>query len=146
MKTDQDPTNIDDLAANAVRLGRDLARRAQAMHLGGTSADAAFVSRCLSSLADRDPFSPAIDGGLDAVRGILEREIATEIVGHEERFVETHFDETGPHGEIREVPIHSQRGVELLELRALFRRFEDARGCVLDHLAAHRALLDRMSG
>ncbi len=42
--------NMDDLAAEAVGLGRQVAERAKALHLGDTAKDVAFVSRCFARL------------------------------------------------------------------------------------------------
>ncbi len=146
MNLSKNQINLDDLAAEAVRLGRELAERAHALHLGGSAQQAAFVLRCLARLKERQPFAEADEGGLSAVQEILERDIEGEIIGTEERFVETHFDELGQHGEIREVLIYSDRGAELIELRLLFCDFLTSRGAALDHTAAHRELMKIMSG
>ena len=72
--------NMDDLAAEAVGLGRQVAERAKALHLGDTAKDVAFVSRCLARLKDRQPFDEGDEGGFDAVTDILERSIASEFL------------------------------------------------------------------
>lgn len=137
--------NIDDLAAQAVGLGRQVADRARSLHLGDTAKDVAFVSRCLGHLKERRPFDAADEGGFDAVMDILERSIAAEYLGSEDRFEETGYDEFGPRGETRETPVYSDRGNELIELRFLFHDFLHSRDNVLDQVAAHRCLLGIMN-
>lgn len=138
--------DLDDLAAEAVRLGRELANMARDLSLGERALDASFVSRCLARLRDRVPFDPRDEGGLAAVGAMLERDLAGEIVGTERRFVETRYDEHGPDGEVRDVPVFSDRGQQLVHLQETFRRFSETRHAVLDRLAAHRALMAMMSG
>lgn len=82
---------------------------------------------------------------MDAVIDILERSIASEFLGSEERYEETGYDDFGPRGEIRDTPVYSDRGNELIELQYLFEDFLNSRDSVLDHVAAHRCLLDIMS-
>lgn len=138
--------DMEDLAAEAVALGRQVADRAKALHLGDNARDVAFVSRCLGHLKERQPFDAADEGGFDAVMDILDRSIAAECLGSEDRFEETGYDEFGPHGETRETPVYSVRGNELIELRCLFQDFLHSRDSVLDQVAAHRCLLHIISG
>ncbi|WP_050524259.1 hypothetical protein [Pseudorhodobacter wandonensis] len=136
---------MDDLAAQAVALGRQVADRAKSLHLGGNARDVAFVSRCLGRLKERQPFDAADEGGFDSVMDILERSIAAECLGSEDRFEETGYDEFGPHGETRETPVYSDRGNKLIELRSLFQDFLNSRDSVLDQVAAQRCLLGIMN-
>lgn len=106
--------------------------------------DVAFVSRCFARLKDRQPFDEADEGGFDAVLDILERSIASEYLGSEEQYEETGYDDFGPRGETRDTPAYSDRGSELIELQYLFEDFLNSRERVLDHVAAHRCLLDIM--
>nr|WP_309503273.1 hypothetical protein [uncultured Roseovarius sp.] len=138
--------NMDDLAAGAVGLGRQVADRAKTLHIGDNARDVAFVSRCLARLKERQPFDEADEGGFNAVMDILERSIAAECLGSENRFEETGYDEFGPHGETRKTPVYSDRGNELIELRSLFQDFLNSRDSVLDQVAAQRCLLDIISG
>lgn len=117
---------MDDLAAEAVGLGRQVAERAKALHLGDTAKDVAFVSRCLARLKDRQPFDEGDEGGFDAVTDILERSIASEFLGSEERYEETGYDDFGPRGETRDTPVYSDRGNELIELQYLSKIFSTA--------------------
>lgn len=137
--------NMDDLAVEAVDLGRQLAERATALHLGDNAKDVAFVARCFARLKERHPFDEADEGGFDAAMEILERSIASEYLGTEERFEETGYDEFGPRGETLQTPVYSERGNELIELQYLFQDFLNCRDGVLDHVAAHRCLLDIMA-
>jgi len=144
MSNSPEPKTIDDLAVEAVRLGREVADAARAVHLGRNAKDVAFVTRALSRLRDRQPLHDADEGGLEAVREILEADLSHEVTGHETRFFPTDFDECGPIGETREVPIYTDRGKNLLELQSLFERFSNVRAAVCDHLAAHRLLIEKM--
>lgn len=137
--------NLDDLATETVGQGRQVADRAKALHLGENARDVAFVSRCFARLQERQPFDEADDGGFDAVMKILDHSIASEYLGTTERFEEIGFDEFGPQMEIREIPVYSDRGNELVALQNLFQAFRNNRDRVLDHLAANRCLLRIMS-
>ncbi len=136
---------IDDLATEAVGLGRQAADLAKALQLGDNARDVAFVSRCFARLKDRQPFDDADEGGFVAVADILERSIDSECLGTEERFRETGYDEFGPRGETYVATIYSDRGYELIKLQYLFQKFLNSRDAVLDHIAAHRGLLGIMS-
>ena len=137
--------NMDELAAEAVGLGRQVANRAKELHLGDNAKDVAFVTRCFARLKERQSFNDADEGGFNAVMGILERDITSEFLGDEEQFEQTGCDEFGPQGEIRETPVYSERGNELIELQFLFQEFLNNRDVVLDQVAAHRCLLELMN-
>jgi hypothetical protein len=137
--------NMDELAAEAVGLGRQVANRAKELHLGGNAKDVAFVTRCLLRLKERQSFDEADEGGLFAVKEILERDIASECLGSAEQFEKTGYDEFGPQWEIREMPVYTERGNELIKLQKLFQDFLNRRDGVLDQLASHRCLLKMMS-
>lgn len=145
-RTRSEIQDTDELAAEVIKLGRLIADRARALCLGDDAREAAFVSRCLARLKDRQPFDAAGVGGLDAVMEILTRSIASECLGTEGRFKQTGHDEFGPQGEIHEAAIYSERGNDLIKLQNLFHAFLEGREDVLDHVAAHRNLLKIMSG
>lgn len=136
---------MDELAAEAIGLGRQVANRAIELHLGDNAMDVAFVTRCLAHLKERQSFDEGDEGGFGAVMGILERDIAAECLGSAEQFEETGYDEFGPQWEIREMPVYTERGNELIKLQYLFQDFLNSRDGVLDHVAAHRCLLEIMS-
>ena len=146
MKLNPRHVNLDDLGREAVRLGRELAEQACALNLGQTSLDAAFVNRCLARFKERQPFSDADEGCLSTIATMLKKDIKSEIVEIEVHFVETHFDDAGQHGEQRSFPIYSERGKALLDLQQLLEDFLSIRNAILDHLAAHRTLMNMMSG
>lgn len=141
-----DSANLDNLAARTIKLGRELAHQARALHLGGNAKEAAFVTRCLARLEDRQAFNTADETSLAAIQGILANDLAGEIIETEQQFVETHFNEFGQQGELREMPIYSTRGLELLDLNETLDTFMATRAAVLDHIAAHRTLMTLMSG
>lgn len=131
---------LDEIATDAVRLGRELQNAAHRVSLGGNSRDAGLVERSLRRLAERQPFDPRDDGSLEIVRGILEIDLQNEVVGTEFRFVDTYCDDAGNHGGTAEFPVFSERGEALLSVREIFARFIQARDETLDRLAAERAL------
>lgn len=146
MKTESKQVNIDELAAQVIQLGRLIAERAIDLSLGRGATDTIILTSCLERLAERQPFAEAVESDLDAVWQILLADLSAEIVEFEQRFVETHFDAGGQQGEVREVPVYSERGAELLNLQEVVSKFIDARHAVLDHVAAHRALFMLMGG
>lgn len=131
---------LDELAASAVRLGRELERQAHAVTLGGNSREYGFVTRTLRRLSDRDPFDPRDDVALEALESIIEADLRSEVRGSEHRFFETHSDEFGQHGEVRDCPIYGDRGEQLLVVQRMFKRFMKARTETLDRIAAERAV------
>ncbi|MBM9595935.1 hypothetical protein [Roseitranquillus sediminis] len=136
-----DPPSLDDLASTAVRLGRELERTAHAVCAGGNTGDFGIVARTLRRIGEREAFEVRDDASLQALRGILEADLRSEIVGQERRFIETHYDADGQHGEIRDCPIYSERGQELLLVRDTLSRFMAARDATLERIAAERAVL-----
>ena len=131
---------LEDLAATTIQLGRELERSARAVSLGGSSKDHGFVDRTLRHLADRDPFDRRQDASLEALRGIMEADLVSEVLHIERRFIETRFDADGQHGEVRDCPVYSDRGEELQAVQKTFLRFIAARDTTLDRIAAERAL------
>lgn len=132
--------DLDDLAASAIRLGREFAGLAEAICLGGTGQRSPILSRALRRLAERNPFDLHVEQSLEALGGILGAALKSEVIDTERRFFETRHDEFGQDGEIRECPVYSARGEELLALQRTFTAFLAAREATLDRLAAERAL------
>lgn len=132
---------IENIATTAVRLGRELHQEAHSISLGGSSREFRFVNGTLRRLAERDPFDPRDEASLEAIRGILETDLKSEIEGTERRFFESHYDVDGQHGEARDCPIYSKRGEALLAVKRTFDSFLHARAETLDRIAAERALL-----
>ncbi len=133
--------SLDDMATTTIRLGREFQQAAHSVCLGGNSQDFGFVDRTLRRLAERDPFDNRDDASLEAVRAILEIDLRSEVEGSERRFIETHYDAMGQHGEVRDCPVYSPRGKALLAVQRTFDRFLEARAQTLDRVAAERALL-----
>ena len=133
--------SLNETAATAVRLGRELERVARAVSLGGNSRDCGFVGRTLRRLADRDPFDSRDDTSMLALEGIIDADIRSEVLGSERRFIETHHDQLGQHGEVRDCPIYSERGEALLAVQRTFLAFMKARNETLDQIASERAIL-----
>ena len=133
--------SLDELAAEAVRLGRELERAAHAASLGRNGREVGYAGRTLRRLSQRDPFDPHDDASLSALEAIIQADLKSEVRGCERRFVETHYDDFGQHGELRDCPIYTERGVELIAIREIFSRFMDARAATLDRIAAERAVM-----
>jgi len=147
MKTNKQtpPLGIEELAAIAVRLGRELGEMAQAASLGGSSHENGFVNRTLRRVAARDPFDPRDGAALESLRGIIAADLAAEECGTEWQVFETHCDGDGPQGELRECRLYSPQGEALLRVQRTFESFLAARNTTLDRAAAERALLRLMS-
>ena len=131
---------LEDLALDAICLGRDVARAASLVDLGAGSAAFREVAEVLVRRADRNPFKPADDTFLRALRVVLEAEVACEVIGTE-RLVSDLGD--GLPGEFllpRERPTYSERGQNLIEILDIFNRFMAAREAALDRAAAERAI------
>ena len=101
---------LQSLAGETVRLGRDLEQEAHAVNAGGTALDFGFVSRSLRQLGERQPFYERDDALFASLIGILDKNLAKEVVGTERRPIETHYDEMGQSYEVREVPVYTERG------------------------------------
>ena len=142
MKSHHDNTvSLEEHAAAAVRLGRELSQMAAALYAGGNTHDHTFVKRTLQRLGEREPFDPRDDASLQALPGIIDADLKSEIAGYEGVFVETHFDEHGQHGEVRDVPRYTERGQKLVQLAETLSQFVSARNAVIDQIAAERAIL-----
>lgn len=139
------PQGLDDLAAIAVRLGRELGQIAAAASLGAGGNENGFVTRTLRRVAARDPFDPRDDASIEGLRDIIAADLASEERGTELQYFETHCDADGPHCEPRECILYSERGENLLRVQSTFERFLAARNATLDRAAAERALLRLMS-
>ena len=137
--------SLQSLAEETVRLGRELEHAAHAVYAGGTAEDFGFVSRSLRRLGERQPFDERDDTSFDALIGILDKDLAKEVVGIERRTIETHFDEMGQSYELREVPVYTERGVHLLRVRDLLAAFGKTRAAALDAIAAEKALMRMLS-
>lgn len=133
---------FEELSAEAIRLGRELAGAARHLKLGGASEDASLVSRCFAQLAARRPFCQELDSGLETAEKLLGCDLAREILRFEQTCVEVGYDADGPHYECEVRPVYSDRGAALRELQDLFSRFQAARSLVLDHLAAQDVVLE----
>jgi len=74
----------------------------------------------------------AIDASLEAVRGILENDLRSEVEGSERRFFETHYDAMGQHGEVRECPVVTSDASQPSAAKAsekFFRFLQIGQGC-----------------
>jgi hypothetical protein len=146
MKATQIPEpSLEELAAKAVRLGRELEEMAHGIYLGRNSKDFGSMSRTLRHLRERTPFAAHDEQSLDTFRGILDADLRSEVVGMERRFFETRYDEFGQHGEVRECPLYTERGKKLLAVLKTFEAFIVARNAALDRAAGERALRQLLS-
>ncbi|QFT58927.1 hypothetical protein FIU94_08825 [Sulfitobacter sp. THAF37] len=140
INSQENQRSIQSLAEETVRLGRELEREARSAKVGGSTAAHGFVARSLRCLAKRNPFDERDEASLDALCGILDADLESEIVSTDTRFVETRFDAMGPHGEFRDVPVYSERGEHLLRVRSMLAAFLHVRAATLDAIAAETAV------
>ena len=83
MKIHHDNTvSLEEQAATAVRLGRELSQMAAAVYAGGNTHDHTFVKRTLQRLGEREPFDSRDDASLRALPGIVEADLKSEIAGY----------------------------------------------------------------
>lgn len=132
--------SLSELATTAVRLGRAFEGLARTVDLGRNSPDVEIVSEALCRLAERNPFDPSNDRAFEALRAVLDADLQSEEIGMERRFFETRYGEFGQDGELRDCPVYSDRGQQLLSVLDAFTAFIAARDVVLDRVAAARAL------
>jgi hypothetical protein len=133
--------DLEDLALDAICLGRDVARAASLVDLGAASAAFRDVAEVLVRLADRNPFKPADDTFLRALRVVLEAEVAREVIGTERLITDVGDGLPGEFLLPRERRTYSERGETVLTLLSLFDRFMAAREAALDRAAAEKALV-----
>jgi hypothetical protein len=134
---------LEDLALDAIRCGRQLARAASLADLGaGGVTPFDEVAEVLIRLADRNPFNPADDNFLCALRVVLEAEVSGEVIGTERLIPSGDECEPGEYVLPRERPAYSARGRALRHILQLFDRFMAAREAALDRAAAERALFE----
>ena len=132
---------LDELAARAVRVGREAATAAHECAAGSTTGQWRRVEACLGGLGERRPFAEMEEDALDAIQGIVSRDLENEGAGTERRVVDHDHDEDGNvYAVWAEVPAHTERGHKLLEVQRLLREFAALRDEVLDRLAAEQAV------
>jgi hypothetical protein len=131
---------LEDLALDTICLGRDLVRAASVADLGAGNPRFGEMSQVLLRLADRNPFNPADEYFLRALRVVLAAEIGREVIGTERLVSNADDCEPGEFLLPRERPIYSERGQKLTEILDIFDRFMAAREAALDCAAAERAV------
>lgn len=141
MKYTQIPNpSLNDLAVTTVRLGRELAGLVLAISPGREIHDREMMREILRPFVERNPFDMRDDSAFEALRTILEAELDSELIRMERQYFETHFDAEGQHGEVRECPVYTERGHDLLAALNAIASFMAARDAMLDHAAAARGL------
>jgi hypothetical protein len=130
--------SLDDRACAVVRLGRELSRLAEAVFpVDGPDAD--VVARTLRRLADRDPFDPADDVPLRALRAILVAELGEELADSNRRSTGLALSVLGEPVS-GDGDVQSARAHDLAQLVDVFDRFLSLREATLDQIAAEQAL------
>lgn len=131
--------SLDDRACATVRLGRELSLMAEAIFpVDGPDAD--IVARTLRRLADRDPFDPADDAALRALKVILEAELDDELATSWHRIMAPAAGEEPAEAMADDLLVTAYRADELAQFLELFDRFLAAREATLDQIAAERTL------
>lgn len=142
-KHDRQSDSLEDLAARALRLGREVALLARDMQPGADSQDVAYLARCLSPLRESKVFDRVYEGGFEAalirLRALRDNE---ELARHRE-FVGFDDPEGDSVGVLQEVVEYSERGRALAGLVDVFETFLDVRQDVLDRLEAVRLIFSR---
>jgi hypothetical protein len=141
MKTPQTTTlSLEEQAAAAVRLGRELSQMAAAIFATNDYPGFASVKQMLQRFGEHDAFDPRDDASLQALPGIVEADLESELLGYESVLVETYYDEHGQHCNFRNVPHYTDRGQKLVQLNETLSQFISARNATIDRIAAERAV------
>ena len=140
MRQQPQPRSLDDLAEEAVRLGRQVARDVRTLSVGRGTHEHAFARRCLARLEAGQPFDVRDEGNLDAVASILDDEIKRETLGHERVFRGFVTPEGEAIGDVETVARLTEHGKRVAALHETFARFRRVRTSVLDRVAAERCL------
>jgi hypothetical protein len=118
-----------DRACATVELGRELSRRA-ALAFPADAPGTDAIARALRRLGDRDPFDPAVEAGLQALRALVAAELG-------EAQDAAHSGAMPPDdGDPAEIP----RAEALVALLDVFDRFRISRDTALDQIAAEGAI------
>jgi hypothetical protein len=133
----QNDLTLEDSLMEATRRVRRLVESARAISPGAPS-ERGLVSRCLADLEAGRVLGGRSDSAIDALRRVIQRELATETDGTI-RVFDGFFDpEEGHVGDVREVPLRTRRGDELAGLALLLEHAQDARGAARDRLRAEQ--------
>lgn len=129
---------LEQLAARAVQLGRELAQLSQDVGIDLDSADA--PRHALPASGFSNPFDDRHEQFLRELRCVVEDQISSEPTSTETRYVEVGWDEFGPVFESRERTAYTERGERLLRMLGVLDEFVAARSATLDRIAAERAI------
>lgn len=130
--------SLEELVVETVRLGRELEALVREAYFEEDCSKHLELQRGLRNLAGRNPFEGICDKDLTVLRDILDRVAAREIVGNDQKFVETGSDTDGICGEYREYPVYSERGNKLSQAMVVLDSFLATRSAALDRAAAEK--------
>ncbi|SIO10184.1 hypothetical protein SAMN05444722_0422 [Rhodovulum sp. ES.010] len=144
MKNERAPSKtLEETAADAIRLGREVALLARTLRPGSDAREVEFLDRCLAPLRNGQVFDLRHEGGFEAALGRLRVLRDSEELGRHREFVGFHDPEGDSVGLVQEVVEYSDRGRALSTLVDRLEAFLDTRQDVLDRLEAERLLLGR---
>ncbi|MBK1634155.1 hypothetical protein [Rhodovulum adriaticum] len=134
---------LEEMAASALRLGRNVVAMVRDLRPGADSHDAAFLQRCLAPLGDSRVFSRRYDGGFDtALTRLRALRDGEEIYRRRDfrGFLDPEGDDVGI---VCETPVYTDRGDQLAALVEHLEAVIATRQSLFDRQAAERFLLGR---
>lgn len=137
---DHEEPSMEDMVFRLVRTGRAVATDILASDLGVNTRQGPLLERCLRRLSEGQPLDARDGGGLETVRGILQRAVDEETLGSVWEFQGVHDPEIGDVGTVRLVRLVTERGEALAPLLAAFEHFLEARQELLDRVRVDNVL------
>jgi hypothetical protein len=138
----QNDSTLEDSLMEAMRRVRRLVQSARVIS-PGTPSERGLVSRCLADLETGRVLGGRSDSAIDALRRVIQRELAMETNGTI-RVFDGFFDpDAGDVGEVRDVPLRTRRGDELAGLARLLEHAQDARDAARDRFRAEQEVRRR---
>ncbi len=144
MKNEQAPSKtLEEAAADAIRLGREVALLARTLRPGSDAREVEFLDRCLAPLRDGRVFDRVHEGGFEAALARLRVLRDAEELGRHREFIGFDDPEGDAVGVVQEVVEYTDHGRALAGLVDRLETFLALRQDVLDRLEAERFLLGR---
>ncbi|SIO59926.1 hypothetical protein SAMN05444722_3803 [Rhodovulum sp. ES.010] len=142
MKNERAPSKtLEETAADAIRLGREVALLARTLRPGCDAREVEFLERCLAPLRDGRVFDRLHEGGFEAAVARLRVLRDAEELGRRREFIGFDDPEGDAVGVIQEVVEYSDRGRALAGLVDRFEAFLAFRQDVFDRIKAERFVL-----
>lgn len=137
---------IDELIADVIGRGRNIATCANALHLGGTADANGLARRILASFARGGGLDESDDPAIDLLLELFEADIARETTGTEIRLADPVACGEEDCFVWGEVQVLTARGRDLQGLLARFRDYIDLRNTVRVRMLAEAYMMRQLRG